>query len=241
VVQVSPQGKLLGAVVVGKSPRAMTIDGRGFLWAGGHGTTEIVKINTSTRQIVSRISGLTCPYGAATDASGNVWVLNRCRNAQQLITQLNKINTRTNALAGVFQAPGAYGIAASRFGLIWVASFEKSCVYRFTMAGRNLGCTSIQGRGRCVAVDTLGHAWVAGSHTTGSAPNTNGQTTTRYVAKVSPSGRLIGSYTNVGGASRGHSFDLIFASRASRRPSPSRLKASTVMLISSAGKISSWG
>ncbi len=31
------------------------------------------------------------------------------------------------------------------------------------------------------------------------------------------------------------------ASSASRSPSPSRLNASTVMLISSAGKISSWG
>ncbi len=200
VVCISPQGKLLKIVRVGRSPRALAVDRDGHIWAGAYEGNVLVKISRLMRDVVQTIEGIRCPYGATTDQSGDVWFVSRCSaGPSTAYHRVTKISAQSGKIAGSYNAAGAYGIAADRTGLIWVSSFDGACVHRFRAAtGQYLGCTPLQGRGRCVAIDKQNNAWIACSHDIVGAVDPNAPGEKRWVAKVSPAGTLLGGFDNVG-------------------------------------------
>jgi hypothetical protein len=187
VVAISAEGKYLAAVNVGTGPRAVTIDGKGDIWAGGYNGARIVKISKQTRTAIHTIGdSRLCTYGAATDSYGNVWTLNRCKST------IAKIDISTGQIVGTYSAPGCYGIAADRRGYVWVASYENSAAYQYDAKNGSLVKTYALGaRGRGIAIDANNRAWVACSHN-------NSSQNTRHVSRVDPFQVQVDIFTNVG-------------------------------------------
>ncbi|TNE49879.1 MAG: hypothetical protein EP343_10110 [Deltaproteobacteria bacterium] len=185
VVAISAEGKYLAAVNVGSGPRAVTIDKQGNIWAGGYNAQSIVKISRQTFKpiLTVRNSGI-CTYGATTDASGNIWTLNRCKGTVTKITSSGQI-------VKTVSTPGCYGIMADRIGYVWVASWERAQVFRINASSYAVQTYNLGAKGRGVAIDSQNRAWVACSHATNNQE-------TRHVARVDPSNGQVSIFRNVG-------------------------------------------
>jgi streptogramin lyase len=196
VVWISQQGTLKKVVQTGRVPRAITLDLDGNVWVGNWQDNTVVKIDGKTGNILLTVSNVACPYGAVADIHNNIWVVNNCNwdNANTL-TRLNK----NGQVLSRIPAAGAYGIATDKDGQIWAANWPGSCVHRFNNQGSSLGCIALSARPRGVAIDANSNAWVPCSHI-----NT---TETQLVVKLSPTGQILGRYTDVGRHSIGTAVD----------------------------------
>lgn len=185
VVAISAAGKYLAAVNVGSGPRAVTIDKQGHIWAGGYNAASIVKIDKNTfKPLLTVRNGGICTYGATTDASGNIWTLNRCRHTTTKISPSGQILKTVSVR-------GAYGIMADRIGYVWVASWDNAVAYRINAGNYAVQTYSLGAKGRGVAIDSQNRAWIACSHDTSNRD-------ARHLARVDPATGKVTIYRNVG-------------------------------------------
>jgi sugar lactone lactonase YvrE len=196
VVWISMQGKQKKVVKTGRIPRAITLDLDGNVWVGNWQDNTMVKLDGKTGEPLLTVTNVACPYGAVADINNTLWVVNNCNWDNS--NTLTRISVAGKILSTI-PAAGAYGIATDAQGQIWSANWPGSCLHRFSNQGANLGCIPLPARPRGVAVDANSNVWVPCSHV--------GSSETSLVVKISPTGQIVGRYTDVGRHSIGAAVD----------------------------------
>jgi len=139
----------------GNVVRAVAIDGEGFVWAGIYDSNQMVKVDPNTGAVIKTVNNVGCPYGAAAEKNGHIWVVSRCQNQVTLLD-------RNGSIVGRYGITSPYGIATDSDGHAWVARYSGNRVVQFSVNnGAVLRDVSISGAGRGVAVDANGFVWVA--------------------------------------------------------------------------------
>jgi len=211
----SPQDLTIGIEFTGgglNTSAGIAIDGSGDIWVANSGNNSISEFNPLGAALSGSGftgGGLDNPWGIAIDSSGNVWVANN--SAPDFFSYISEFNYQGAPVSSTgYDGGGTYyptGIAFDTSGDAWVSNYVNQTtpgrVSEFNYLGGPLSALGgDQGGGigdgpaMCIAVDTSGYIWAAGT-----AP---------ALAKFNGSGVAVSSSSGYpGGASTGSSPNCI--------------------------------
>ena len=177
------RGDVIGLV------RAVALDADGNVWAGSwkhhkmfkFSGTEVDEDQDPPRcKQLAELDVAGCPYGAAGDNKGNMWLNNNCSWASSFdpgIQSLQVINTKTNTVGAAYVAPSdlagcfqVYGLTVDGQGRAIMGSYSCYGLFRFTPDTETWEwiSTGAVGAARGVVVDQEGYIYAAISHNGGS-------------------------------------------------------------------------
>ncbi len=214
VIELSPDGALIGTYPVGLCPRGITIDSSGNVWVANNGDNNVTELSATGISIGTYAVGSE-PTSIAIDSSGNAWVVDYGDNT---VTELSAtgISIGTYAVGGCSE-----DIAIDGSGNVWVTNGCDNTVTKMNSNGTTIGVYAVGSYPWGVATDTFGNVLIAdyfsntvtelnstgsiiGTYPVGSAPryitidslgniwitNYSGDT----VTELSPAGVTIGTY-----------------------------------------------
>jgi hypothetical protein len=121
------------------------------VWVGLYNLSKMEKLDSKTGKILAEIDvSPVRPYGAAADASHNIWVWGG---------GVGKIDGLTKKWTTIAPPPCAYGVAVDPKGRVWTSG--GGCVARYTPSTSTWESLTIGSSNRGLAVDAKGSVWVA--------------------------------------------------------------------------------
>lgn len=192
----------------------IAIDGNNNVWIANDGRNgNCAALSASTGSAVTKLSNLGavlsgtngytstqyigCPFGIAIDTSNNAWVVN------DYVNYLTKVNGSTGAISQYTSATNLYyanNLAFDSAGYIWMTNYTNAKFPRYsptanTWTSYTGGGITASGGGVSwgIAMDGLGHVFVASNSQTGRVAKFNSTATTVGAAVTTTSG-----YTGAG-------------------------------------------
>jgi YD repeat-containing protein len=189
-----------------KSPRAIAVDSKGFVWVADTGNNRVQEFKPTGEWV--RAFGLEGtgngqfkkPTGVAIDHEGDVWVADSGNNRIQRFTSegsyLSQVGTTGNE-NDQFSKPE--GVATATSGSVWVADTANNRVQELTgsefvlkFGGSGSGAGQLE-KPAAVATDSAGNAWVADTgHSRVQEFNAKGEFVREFGAEGSGNGAFKG-------------------------------------------------
>ena len=178
--------------------RALALDTNGDVWAGAWTDRKFYKFSGSevddtqdpprcVLEVELPVAG--CPYGAAVDSQGMLWLANNCawaNNFDPAVESIQAIDTHSNTVLPPKVAPTAltgcfstYGLTVDSLGRVLIGAYPCDAIFRHTPSTDSWEKLSLNGRARGLVVAQDGYIYQAISH------NSNGSCTGR-MARVAP-------------------------------------------------------
>ena len=201
VVHFDADGKLICRADITGNVRALTIDAAGDVWAGSwlnHTMTKISGSMVDPKAIPPRCQILDvlpvpgAPYNAASDAKGNVWVVNNSNWSTSLnpaVQSLTLIHSETNTVVANLQPPDSfgcyqnYGLAVDAAGRVLIASYHCKGAFRYSpLTGAWEWHAIDEGTPRGIVADANAYSYTALSCATKACQPGH----LRHVARITP-------------------------------------------------------
>ncbi|HMY01142.1 MAG TPA: hypothetical protein PKC44_15335, partial [Agitococcus sp.] len=112
--------------------RMIAIDKDNNVFAGGHQTSSIFKVNGSTGQIIKAANTNGSFYGGLVDKEGNLWSTSRYFHGN--VTRIIKVNNDLSSSEIIDAGINTYGIALDKYGKIWVTDAYSTAFATFNPA-----------------------------------------------------------------------------------------------------------
>jgi DNA-binding beta-propeller fold protein YncE len=186
-------GALLGRFAVGALPNSVAIDGAGRVWVANMGGHSVMRLSSEGR--VEATCRIERPSSLAVEPSGRVWVTSLTAQTDNVVC-LTPDATREAAFT---VPPMPERVSLDGHGGAWVSHMVGNAARKLThldAGGHAVGLwTGLKSQG--VAIDAEGDAWVANTEYVidGERGYLIANPLTNTVTRVSPGGRLLGTYS----------------------------------------------
>jgi DNA-binding beta-propeller fold protein YncE len=186
-------GALLGRYPVGALPNSVAVDAAGRVWVANMGAHSVMRLSGEGR--VEASCRIERPSSLAIDAAGRVWVTSLTAQKDNVV----RLTPEATREAAFTVPPMPERVTIDAQGGAWVSHMVGNAARRLTRLGadgRLVGLwTGLKSQG--VAIDGEGVAWVANTEYVidGERGYLIANPLTNTVTRVSPGGRLLGTYS----------------------------------------------